>query len=143
MTVQAAGHDAPKAGFSLYDPKLRGIAYQVVMLVVLVALVWTASSYAVANMARLGIPLNFNFWNQTAGFEINQTLVPYSALSSYGQAFWVGLFNTLLVGAFGVVLEGIVEPMVVGALVMRRPFSSTSVRCDPRPRRFTLPEPVD
>ncbi len=108
MTVQTADDRAPKAGFSLYDPKLRGIVYQVVMLVALVALVWTASSYAVANMARLGIPLNFNFWNQTAGFDINQTLVSYSALSTYGQAFWVGLYNTLLVGAFGVVLATVI-----------------------------------
>ena len=104
MTVQTADDRAPKAGFSLYDPKLRGIAYQVLMLAILVALVWTASSYAVSNMARLGIPLNFDFWTQTAGFEVNQTLVPYSALSTYGQAFWVGLLNTLLVGALGVVL---------------------------------------
>ncbi|WP_237481566.1 amino acid ABC transporter permease [Lichenibacterium dinghuense] len=104
MTVQAAGEGPPKAGFSLYDPKLRGYAYQSILLVILVALVWTASNYAVANMARLGIPLNFGFWNQVSGFDINQTLVPYSALSTYGQAFWVGLYNTLLVGAFGVVL---------------------------------------
>ncbi|RYB02054.1 amino acid ABC transporter permease [Lichenibacterium ramalinae] len=108
MTVQTAGHDAPKAGFSLYDPRLRGIVYQVLLLAALVALVWTASSYAVANMARLGIPLNFDFWNQTAGFEINQTLVSYSALSTYGQAFWVGLYNTLLVGAFGIVFATII-----------------------------------
>ena len=108
MTVQTAGHDAPKAAFSLYDPKLRGIVYQVVMLAVLVALVWTASSYATANMARLGIPLNFNFWNQTAGFEINQSLISYSALSTYGQAFWVSLLNTLLVSAFGVVFATLI-----------------------------------
>lgn len=108
MTVQTAGQDAPKAAFSLYDPKLRGIVYQVVMLAVLVALVWTASSYATANMARLGIPLNFNFWNQTAGFEINQSLISYSALSTYGQAFWVSLLNTLLVSAFGVVFATII-----------------------------------
>ncbi len=108
MTVQTADDRAPKAGFSLYDPKLRGIVYQAVMLAILVALVWTASSYAVSNMARLGIPLNFNFWNQTAGFEINQTLVPYSALSTYGQAFWVGLYNTLLVAAFGVVFATVI-----------------------------------
>ena len=102
MTVQAAGEGPPKAAFSLYDPRLRGYAYQVVLVVVLAALVSMASSYAVANMARLGIPLNFGFWNQVSGFDINQTLVPYSALSTYGQAFWVGLYNTLLVGAFGV-----------------------------------------
>ena len=112
MTVQTAGEAPPKAGFNLYDPKLRGYLYQIVLLVVLVALVWTASSYAVANMARLGIPLNFAFWNQTAGFEINQTLVSYSALSTYGQAFWVGLLNTLLVGAFGVVFATVIGFLV-------------------------------
>lgn len=108
MTVQTTGDHAPKAGFSIYDPKLRGIFYQALMLAVLVALVWTASSYAVANMARLGIPLNFAFWNQTAGFEINQSLVSFSALSTYGQAFWVGLLNTLLVSAIGVVFATII-----------------------------------
>lgn len=108
MTVRTAEQEAPKAGFSLYDPRLRGIVYQVVMLAILVALVWTASSYAVANMTRLGIPLNFNFWNQTAGFEINQALVPFSALATYGQAFWVGLLNTLLVSAFGVVFATLI-----------------------------------
>ena len=112
MTVQTADDRAPKAGFSLYDPKLRGIVYQVVMLAVLVALVWTASSYAVSNMARLGIPLNFNFWNQTSGFEINQTLRPYSALSTYGDAFWIGLYNTLLVAAFGVVFATVIGFLV-------------------------------
>src|ERR1700709_485467 len=103
MTVQTVGDAPPRAGSSFYDPKLRGYAYQIALVVILVALVWTASGYAVSNMARLGIPLNFGFWNQTAGFEINQTLVSYSALSSYGQAFWVGLYNTILVSAFGVV----------------------------------------
>ena len=108
MTVQTAGDAPPKAGFSFYDPKLRGYAYQLILVVILAALVWTASSYAVSNMARLGIPLNFAFWNQTAGFDINQTLVSYSALSTYGQAFWVGLYNTLLVGAFGIVLATLI-----------------------------------
>ncbi len=104
MTVQTVGEAAPKASFSFYDPKLRGYVYQFVLVAILAAIVVMASRYAAANMARLGIPLNFDFWGQTAGFEINQTLVPFSALSTYGQAFWVGLYNTLLVAAFGVVL---------------------------------------
>lgn len=112
MTVQTADEVPPKAGFSLYDPKLRGIAYQVILVAILVLLVGTAVHYAVANMARQNIPLNFNFWNQTAGFEINQTLIPYSALSTYGLAFWVGLYNTLLVSAIGVVLATLVGFLV-------------------------------
>ena len=108
MTVQPVSQDAPRGSFNLYDPRLRGVVYQVLLLGVLVAIVYTAGHYAVLNMAKLGIPLNFAFWNQTAGFEINQTLISYSALSSYGQAFWVGLLNTLLVSAIGVVLATVI-----------------------------------
>ena len=108
MTAQSVSQDVPKGGFSLYDPRLRGIVYQLVLLGILAAVVYTAGHYAVLNMAKLGIPLNFAFWNQTAGFEINQTLISYSALSSYGQAFWVGLLNTLLVSAIGIVFATII-----------------------------------
>ena len=48
-------------------------------------------------MRARGIPMGFGFWNEVAGFDINLHLIPYSALSTYGQAFWVGLLNTLLV----------------------------------------------
>ena len=59
---------------------------------------------AVANMQARGIPMGFGFWDETAGFDINQSLIDYSALSTYGRAFWVGLLNTLLVGAIGIAL---------------------------------------
>ncbi len=55
-------------------------------------------------MQARGVPMGFGFWDETAGFDINQTLIPYSALSTYGRAFWVGLLNTLLVGAVSIVL---------------------------------------
>ncbi len=94
MTVQTADQKPPSGGFNIYDPKVRGILYQVLLIAVLVYLVVMAGHYAVDNMARQNIPLNFDFLSQTAGFEINQTLVPYSAVSSYGRAFLVGLLNT-------------------------------------------------
>ena len=40
----------------------------------------------------------FGFWDNTAGFDISQTLIAYSSsTSTFGRAFWVGLLNTLLV----------------------------------------------
>ena len=48
--------------------------------------------------------MGFGFWDETAGFDINQSLISYSALSTYGRAFFVGLWNTLLVAGIGVVL---------------------------------------
>ena len=56
------------------------------------------SRNAADNLARAKIASGFGFWNDTAGFDISQTLIAYSAqASTYGRAFWVGLLNTLLV----------------------------------------------
>ena len=57
------------------------------------------------NLARAHIASGFGFWNNTAGFDISQTLIAYSSsTSTFGRAFWVGLLNTLLVAALGIVL---------------------------------------
>jgi general L-amino acid transport system permease protein len=86
------------------DPKVRGLFYQSLLVVVLVALIAFAWRNAVVNMTARGIPLGFEFWNQTSGFDVNLSLINYSALSTYGDAFWVGLLNTLLVAAISIVL---------------------------------------
>ena len=55
---------------------------------------------AAQNLAHAHIASGFGFWNNTAGFDISQTLIPYSSsTSTFGRAFWVGLLNTLLVAA--------------------------------------------
>ncbi len=94
----------PARASLLYDPRVRGIAYQIVLVVVVVGLVWMAATNAVDNLRAAKIASGFGFLNSTSGFDVSQTLVPYSASSSYGQAFVVGLLNTLLVAAIGVVL---------------------------------------
>ena len=67
------------------------------------------SRNAIDNLARANIASGFGFWNQTAGFDISQTLIEYTAQAgTYGRAFWVGLLNTLLVAAIGIVLATIV-----------------------------------
>jgi general L-amino acid transport system permease protein len=93
---------APKVPF-FRDPKLRAIAYQVVLCAALVLLAWAAIRNAAENLAHAKIASGFGFWNVTAGFDISQTLIEYSAQSStFGRAFWVGLTNTLLVAGLGI-----------------------------------------
>ncbi|MGE3149134.1 MAG: amino acid ABC transporter permease [Pseudorhodoplanes sp.] len=91
----------------LYDPKVRSIAYQLFLCAVIVFLVYGALSNAAENLARAKIASGFGFWNNTAGFDISQTLIEYSVLSTYGRAFWVGLLNTLLVAVIGILLATI------------------------------------
>ena len=86
------------------DARVRGLFYQAALFAALAALAGLAWRNAVANMAARGIPMGFEFWNATAGFDINQSLIDFSALSTYGRAFWVGLLNTLLVAALGIAL---------------------------------------
>src|SRR5665647_2097516 len=88
----------------LTNPTLRSMAYQGVLCVAVGLLVYAAISNAADNLARARIATGFGFWNNTAGFDISQTLIEYSSRgSSYGRAFWVGLLNTLLVGGLGIV----------------------------------------
>ncbi|MEJ0076766.1 MAG: amino acid ABC transporter permease [Alphaproteobacteria bacterium] len=97
----------------LYDPKVRSIAYQVILCAIIVFLAYSAVRNAAENLARAKIASGFGFWNQTAGFDISQTLIAYSAQAgTYGRAFWVGLLNTLLVAAIGIVLATIVGFLV-------------------------------
>src|SRR5690242_16930456 len=88
----------------IYDPKVRSVAYQAMLCVIIAFLAWAAVNNAAENLARAKIASGFGFWDNTAGFDISQTLISYSTASTYGRAFWVGLLNTLLVGALGIVL---------------------------------------
>ncbi len=104
--MSAVEHTKPKTPL-IYNPKVRSIAYQVLLCAVIVFLVWSAIQNAADNLARAKIASGFGFWDNTAGFDISQKLITYSTLSTYGRAFWVGLLNTLLVASLGIVLATI------------------------------------
>jgi general L-amino acid transport system permease protein len=86
------------------NPQTRAIAFQVIALVVTVAFGLYIFENTQANLRRLGIASGFGFLSSSSGFDIIQSLIPYSPTSSYGRVFWVALLNTLLVSALGVVL---------------------------------------
>ena len=88
----------------LRNPRVLSVLFQAALCAVVVALIVFAARNAIDNLARAKIASGFGFWNATAGFDINQTLIEYSAQgSTYGRAFWVGLLNTLLVAVLGIV----------------------------------------
>ena len=89
------------------DPKVRSVVFQSVLTAVIAFLFYEAVTNAIENLQKAKIASGFGFWNNTAGFDIGQRLIEYSAASSYGRAFWVGLLNTLLVAALGIVMATI------------------------------------
>jgi len=100
--------------------RIGGIVLQIVFIVVIAGLAYGVILNAAQNLARAHIASGFGFWNNTAGFDISQTLISYSAsTSSFGRAFWVGLLNTLLVAAIGIVLTTVLG-FVVGIARLSR-----------------------
>jgi general L-amino acid transport system permease protein len=97
--------DFSQQGRRHYTRRFGGIAVQIGLVVLIGGLAYGAAYDVAQNLARAHIASGFGFWNNTAGFDISQTLIFYSAsTSSFGRAFWVGLLNTLLVAAIGIVL---------------------------------------
>src|SRR6202040_3326109 len=85
------------------------IALQAALVVVVGGLIYAAAVNASNNLAKAGIASGFRFWDNTAGFDISQSLIAYSSsTSTFGRAFWVGLLNTLLVAGIGIVLATII-----------------------------------
>lgn len=87
---------------------LKALAIQGGLSLLLLWLAWEAVGNVAENMRARNIPTSFNFLGATAGFDINQSLISYSATSTYGRAFIVGLLNTLAVAAIGIVFATII-----------------------------------
>jgi general L-amino acid transport system permease protein len=112
--------ERPKVSL-LYNPRVRSIAYQTVLVAIVVVCVYEAANNAIENLARAHIASGFAFWENTAGFDISQALIDYTNQSTYGRAFWVGLINTLLVASIGIVLATILG-FVAGVMRLSRNF---------------------
>lgn len=85
------------------DPRVRSIFFQIIAIALVFWGGWTLVENTLSNMESRGISTGFGFLDETAGFGIIMSLVPYDATMSYGRTFWVGLTNTLLVSAMGIV----------------------------------------
>ncbi len=97
------------SGFSaLNDERVRGVIFQVLLIVGIVAFAWWIVNNTAANLRAQGIGFGFGILEDTAGFQINQALVPYHETSTYGRVYLVGLLNTLLVSILGVVFATII-----------------------------------
>ncbi|WP_280564602.1 MULTISPECIES: amino acid ABC transporter permease [unclassified Chromohalobacter] len=90
------------------NPTFRAYVLQGVLLAALAALIGFIVVNTMANLEARGISTGFGFLDERAGFSIPQTLIEYSGDSTYGRTFFVGLLNTLLVSALGIVMATII-----------------------------------
>ena len=81
---------------------LREVLAQILVALVLFMAVYWLVSNVISNLERQNIASGFGFFNERAGFGINQTLIDYNEDNSYGRVLAVGLLNTLLVSVLGI-----------------------------------------
>ena len=94
------------------DPVIRGYFFQILLIIAVVLSGMYIFGNTAANLEKQGIATGFGFMETTAGFGIITHLIEYSESSSYGTAFLVGLFNTLLIS-----FAGIVAATIIGVIV--------------------------
>lgn len=97
------------------DPRVRSAVFQIIAVLIVVWVGYSLFQNTLTNMASRGISTGFGFLNSTAGFGIVMSLIEYNESMSYGRTFYVGLANTLLVSALGIVFATIVG-FIVGVL---------------------------
>jgi general L-amino acid transport system permease protein len=65
-----------------------------------------------ANLQAQRITAGFGFLANNAGFDVSQSLIPYSGSDPYTRVFLVGLLNTLLVSVIGIFFATIIGFLV-------------------------------
>ncbi len=117
--MNAARSSAPPRVSPLYDPRWRSAIFQILLCLAIVWLAYARVTNGGDNLAKQRIASGFGFWDSTAGFDISQTLIPYTTRSTYGRAFWVGLLNTLLVSILGIICATAIG-FVIGVLQLSK-----------------------
>lgn len=108
----------------LNNRKVRGLLYQVLTVALVALIAWWLVSTTATNLARSNTVSGYGFLKGRAGFEIGQTLIPYSGDSTYGRALFVGFLNTLLIA-----LTGIATATILGFIVAIGRQSSNWLVC--------------
>lgn len=94
------------------DPKIRGIAYQVGFVAIIIAVAAFLVHNTLVNISRQNIAVGFGFLHREAAFGIGESLIEYSPADTYARAFLVGLVNTLHVAVLGIILATILGTLM-------------------------------
>jgi len=92
----------------LRDQRILSIIGQLIFAFVLVYLISSLWGSILTSLSSKNLTPNFTFLSNRAGFDIGESPAWYSSNSNYGDAFRVGLINSLRIISVGLVLTTIV-----------------------------------
>jgi len=92
----------------LRDVRFLKILAQVVFILVLALIANYLYVNVTNNLSRQGLAVGYGFLNNPASFGIGESYIAYAPSDTYGRALLVGLVNTLVVSALGIVFTTVV-----------------------------------
>jgi len=101
------------------DRNLKGLFWEVLAISLILMLGSYLTHNTIVNLADRKIATGYGFLDRESRFEISESLISYSAASTYGRALLVGALNTLKVSIIGVVLATLIG-VTIGILGLTR-----------------------
>lgn len=86
------------------DPKKRAVMFQIGVFLGVALLAYYLVSNTLTNLEKQSVATGWGFLEKESSFEIGESLIPYSAASTYLRALIVGALNTLKVSFIGIVV---------------------------------------
>lgn len=102
----------PKKSWSWRSQAFRGLIYQVVTVLLILAVVLYLAHNTNVNMKARGIQSGFDFMLGSAGFDIGESLFAFDSGEAYWRAYLVGFTNTLRVAILGIILTTILGTLI-------------------------------
>jgi general L-amino acid transport system permease protein len=94
------------------DERVLRVVSQFVFLAAVLWLGYSLVQNMLESLRRQGVALGFGFLNDPSGFDIGQKLIEFTSSDSFARALQVGLVNTLVVCAVGILLSTVLGVLV-------------------------------
>lgn len=109
--------------------KGRAIAIQVLVVAIVAAALYVVGTATAANLKAKGIPLGWDFLFRPAGFQIAETILPYSPRDPNWWAAVVGIANSLFVSVLVVFFASLLGLAIGIARLSPNPLVRGTARC--------------
>jgi len=96
----------------LSDARARGWLLQALLIAALLSGFALLVDNTVQNITTRHIPVGFGFLGQTAGFDIEQSLIEWNSADSVARVILVGLTNTIVAAVAGIVCASLLGLLV-------------------------------
>ena len=97
------------------DKRFRAVITQILVIAGLFAFLAFIINNAIENLEALGKSFGFDFLEEPASYDINQTLIEYDSRDTHFRAMLVGILNTALVAVVGIFIATLVG-FILGVL---------------------------